>query len=163
MIIIMGTNTTIIEKEAVLAVEKFILRCPKLESIIQSNDKTPIWDGDILIYNDEEEHKVENFLARVPVQVKGTTNTKDDFYRIEHQYIEAYQADRGCVFFMVQVDKDLDKHRILYAMLSLADVDVLLQQQQQQQTKTIRIFLQEIPTDRLDFENELIKFTKKRS
>ena len=155
----MGKITTKIEKKAVRAVEDFIDDFPKLESNIQSNDKTPIWDGEITIYNSEEEHAVENFFARVPVQVKGTTNSEKDSYWIERQYIEAYKADRGCVFFLVQ-EKEISYQpiKILYAMLSMEDIHELLQQQ----TKSIKIDLQEIPADRSAFEQELINFAKKR-
>ena len=154
----MTLDTTKIEDRAVRAVGDYIDDCPKLKSFCQSNDKTPVWDGDIIIYNSKE-HNVRNFLARVPVQIKGTTNTRDDSYRIEREYIEAYEADRGCVFFMVQEEKETYKtNRILYAMLSMEDVNALLQQN----TQTIKIDLQEIPADRSVFEQELIEFAKKR-
>ena len=156
----MAKNTTKIEDKAVRAVGDYIDDCPKLKSYCQSNDKTPVWDGDIFIYKSEDEHNVKNIFARVPLQIKGTTNTEDDFYRIEREYIEAYQAERGCVFFMVQEDKETYKPiRILYAMLALEDVNALLQQK----TQTIKIDLKEVPANPRDFETELIKFAKKRN
>ena len=156
----MAKNTTKIEDKAVRAVGDYIDDCPKLKSYCQSNDKTPVWDGDIFIYKSEDEHNVKNIFARVPLQIKGTTNTEDDFYRIEREYIEAYQAERGCVFFMVQEDKETYKPiRILYAMLALEDVNALLHQK----TQTIKIDLKEAPADPRDFEKELTKFAKKRN
>ena len=156
----MAKNTTKIEDKAVRAVGDYIDDCPKLKSYCQSNDKTPVWDGDIFIYKSEEEHNVKNIFARVPLQIKGTTNTEDGFYRIEREYIKAYQAERGCVFFMVQEDKETYKPiRILYAMLALEDVNALLQQK----TQTIKIDLKEVPANPRDFETELIKFAKKRN
>ena len=156
----MAKNTTKIEDKAVRAVGDYIDDCPKLKSYCQSNDKTPVWDGDIFIYKSEDEHNVKNIFARVPLQIKGTTNTEDDFYRIEREYIEAYQAERGCVFFMVQEDKETYKPiRVLYAMLALEDVNALLQQK----TQTIKIDLKEVPADPRDFETELTKFAKKRN
>jgi tetratricopeptide (TPR) repeat protein len=156
----MAKNTTKIEDKAVRAVGDYIDDCPKLKSYCQSNDKTPVWDGDIFIYKSKEEHNVKNIFARVPLQIKGTTNTEDDFYRIEREYIEAYQAERGCVFFMVQEDKETYKPiRILYAMLALEDVNALLQLK----TQTIKIDLKEAPANPRDFETELTKFAKKRN
>lgn len=155
----MGIDTTKIEDRAVRAVGDYIDDCPKLKSYCQSNDKTPVWDGDIIIYKSKE-HNVRNIFARVPLQIKGTTSSDDDSYRIEREYLEAYQSDRGCVFFMVQEDKETYKAiRILYAMLSLKDVNALLQHN----TQTIKIDLQEPPDDCSIFEEELIKFAKKRN
>ncbi|MBP5421513.1 MAG: tetratricopeptide repeat protein [Paludibacteraceae bacterium] len=151
-------NLNKIEMRAMRAVEDYIDRCPRLKSFIQSTDKTAIWDGDIIIYNGEK-HSVESFIARIPVQVKGTVNSKNDFYRIERQYIEAYQADRGGMFFMVQEDKETYVPvKILYATLSSNDLDTLLQQN----TKTIKIDLKQVPADPLVFEKELIAFAKER-
>ena len=151
-------NTGKIERAATRAVEEYIDLLPQLEPKINSNDKTPIWDGDIYIY-DEERQGVKNFLARVPVQVKGTTNTDDDSYRIDREYIKAYHRDSGCVFFMVQEDKTYKPIRILYAMLSANDVNTKLQRN----TQTIKIDLKVVPPDPLDIEKELIKFANERS
>ena len=146
-----------IEKKAVRTVEDYIDDCPRLESYFPSNDKYPIWDGDIHIYNDEERHGVENFQARIPVQIKGTTQMDGDAYRIERKYLEAYQADGGCVFFLVQ--EDAGTNRILYAMLSLKDIDDLLKRS----TKTIAIPLQPVPSVRNIFQAELTAFAKQRN
>ena len=151
-------DKTKIELSAVNAVNGYIIQCPKLGPFIQTNDKTPIWDGEIHIHSSKD-HKVENFLARVPLQIKGTTNTDDNFYRIDREYLEAYRGDGGCVFFMVQEDKDTYKpQRILYALLSLDDVNTMLQRN----TQTIKIDLKVVPTDPLEFEEELIKFANER-
>ncbi|MBO5799431.1 MAG: hypothetical protein J6R41_05305, partial [Paludibacteraceae bacterium] len=75
-------NTNKIERAAARSVEEYIDECPQLEPYITSNDKTPIWDGDIYIYNHNESYSVKNFLSRVPLQIKGTTNYEDDSFRI---------------------------------------------------------------------------------
>ncbi|MBR3452640.1 MAG: tetratricopeptide repeat protein [Muribaculaceae bacterium] len=152
-------NRNKIEEKAVRVVADYIDdHCPKLKSFCQANDKTPIWDGEIHIYRSKD-HKVANFMARVPLQIKGTTNTNDDFYRIEREYLEAYHGDGGCVFFMIQEDKGSYKpQRILYAMLSMEDVNAKLQRN----TQTIKIGLKEVPADPLDFQEELVKFANQR-
>ena len=92
-------NTNKIERAAVRVIEEYIDKCPKLEPYITSNDKTPIWDGDIYIFNDVESHTVNKFKNRVPLQVKGTENSKEDCFRIGREYLEGFKADRGCAFF----------------------------------------------------------------
>lgn len=44
-------NNNRIERAAVRAVEEYLDKCPKLEPYIDSNDKTPIYDGSIYVYN----------------------------------------------------------------------------------------------------------------
>ena len=149
-------NNNRIERAAVRAVEEYIDRCPQLEPVLQSNDKTPIWDGEIYVYG-KERHKVEDFSAIVHLQIKGSASAKGNFYRIGRAYVEAYKADRGCVFLLHQQREDSSK--LLYAILSVKQIDTLLQQS----TKTIKIDLKEVPTNPLDFEKELIAFAEERN
>ena len=150
------TNTSRIERAAVRAVEGYLDQCPKLEVIIDRNDKTPIWDGDVYIYKNKE-HKNENFFARVPLMVKGTINGEDSFYRISREYLEGFKAERGTVFFMVQVNDN--NTMIFYALLSSKDIEILLQQT----TSTIRIDLNEVPAIPLKFEQRILDFATKRN
>lgn len=150
-------NTNKIERAAARSVEEYIDECPQLEPYITSNDKTPIWDGDIYIYNHNESYSVKNFLSRVPLQIKGTTNYEDDSFRIGREYIEGYKADRGCAFFLV---KEKNKSsQILYNLLSLSDLNNLLHKD----TQTIDIPLKDIPANRIKFEQELKAFAIERN
>ena len=149
-------NNNRIERAAVRAVEAYIDSCPRLEPVLQSNDKTPIWDGEIYVYG-KERHKVDDFSAIVHLQIKGTTAAKGNFYRIDRAYVEAYKADRGCVFLMHQQREGSSK--LLYAILSVKEIDSLLQQI----SKTIKIDLKEVPADPLDFQKELIAFAEERN
>lgn len=152
-------DTGKIERAAVRAVGVYIDNCDKLESECQTNDKTPIWDGHINIYKNKK-HTVKNFSSRVPLQIKGTTNNKEFFYRIDRVFLEAYKADRGCLFFLVQEEMESYKPiKVLYSMLSVKDIDILLYNKSQ----TIKIILKETPLNPLDFEKELIIFSKERS
>ena len=144
-------DTGKIERTAGYSLGLFINRCPQIVPYILMNDKTPIWDGELYIY-ESERSLVDNFSSRVPLQVKGTTNTKDNFYRIERKYLEGYKNDGGCLFFLDQVDENYNSSKILYAMLSLEDTKTLLLQS----TKTIKIDLKVVPEDPIAFQTELI-------
>ena len=150
-------DTGKIERTAGYSVGLFINRCPQIVPFILMNDKTPIWDGELFIYENEKSI-VENFSARVPLQVKGTTNTKDDFYRIERKYLEGYKNDGGSLFFLVKVDENYNSSKILYAKLSLEDTKTLLLQKK----STIKIDLDVVPPNPIDFQIEVIKFAEKR-
>ena len=144
-----------IERAAVRALEAYIDKRPYLEPIILKNDKTPFWDGEIYVY-EEDHHTVDNFYARVPLQVKGTTIAKDKSYRIDRDYLVGYKADRGCIFFLVQINNKTPK--ILYSLLSSDALDILLKQN----TKTIKIDLCELPEDPLAFDRDVFNFATKR-
>ena len=150
-------NNNKIERAAIRAVEDYIDKCPRFDSYISSNDKTPIWDGDIFIYSGEDSHSVRNFQYRIPLQVKGTTKSGDDCYRIEREYLEGFKSDRGCVFFLVQEDQG--NNRVLYSILTLRDLEVLLKGT----SETISIRLNNIQDDHALFEQEIIEFARARS
>ena len=149
-------NTGEIGRAAVRAVEGYLDKCSKLEVHIDRNDKTSIWDGDVYIYKNKE-HKPENFFARIPLVVKGTSDAEDSFYRISREYLEGFKAERGTVFFMVQVNDN--NTMIFYALLSSKDIEILLQQT----TSTIRIDLNEVPAIPLKFEQRILDFAVKRN
>ncbi len=150
-------DTSKIEEEAVGAVRKYIDKSPKFKSNITVNDKTTIWDGEINVYRGEV-HTVDNFYARVPLQVKGTTKIPKNF-RIKRGYVEGYKSERGTAFFVVQVDANYNATKVLYSILSLNKINTLLLQT----TKTIRIDLQEVPADPNAFEKEVFAFAKERN
>lgn len=145
-----------IEIAAVYTVGLYINKCHKLVPDLRIHDKIPFWDGDIFIYKKEECYNNENFFARTPVQIKGTMS-RDCYYRIERNYLEKYKDDKGCIFFMVQVD-DSDSFMILYALL---DSDTLTNKLKST-TKTIVIDLNPVPRNLQVFENEVIEFAAKR-
>ena len=147
-----------IEIAAVYTVGLYLNKCHKLLPFLNINDKIPFWDGDIFIYQKEECYDNEHFFARTPVQIKGTMS-RDSFYRIERKYLEKYKADKGCIFFMVQVDEYLDSFKILYALLYPETLTNLLRST----TKTIKIDLKSVPMSFQSFENEIIEFAAKRN
>ena len=114
-----------IEEAGILAVRQYLLRCPRIKPVIYDNDKTQFWDGDINIYKDEEkENKKDNFHGRVPVQVKGRSDTTKDF-RIGRADAEAYKNDGGCLFFKVLVGENYST-TVLYAFLSSGYLNTLI-------------------------------------
>lgn len=149
-------DTGKIERAAVRAVEEYIDKSNKLVPYIDRNDRTPIWDGFIYMYNDKKINN-NNFFARVPLQVKGTTVKRGNYYRIERKYIEGYKIERGTAFFMVQKKDNVPM--VLYALLSSKDINSLLSQP----TESIKIKLKEVPKNHLEFEKELFEFATKRN
>lgn len=59
-----------IETAATTAIKEKIANTDRLSQYINERDKEPIWDGSIYVYKNGS-RKSDNFIARVPVQVKG--------------------------------------------------------------------------------------------
>ncbi|MBP5421512.1 MAG: tetratricopeptide repeat protein [Paludibacteraceae bacterium] len=145
---------------AVRKIEEYIGNCPRLELSIQFNDETPIWDEDIIVYSNEKNKSLESFVGRIPVQIKGVTNIKDDVYSIDRNYLKAWATDKGGFFFIVQEDlKTYEPLRVLYALISLNDLDALLRQN----SKTVNIQLEELHEDDPVFEEQVVDFARKRN
>lgn len=69
-------DNLIIEHLACLEINRIILQEPyKLVSEVQFNDKSPCFDGEIIVYNSSELKKA-NIEDTVKVQIKGTTKNK---------------------------------------------------------------------------------------
>ena len=65
------SSTTKIEQNAVNEVRNFIDTTDILRSYLKDNDRTPLWDGTLLVYHGEPDKK-ENLVGTVKAQVKGT-------------------------------------------------------------------------------------------
>lgn len=156
----MLTTTYKVEKKAVKVVSDYIDKCSFLDSVINYNDKTQIWDGDIFVY-DCYENKKSDFIGRIPVQVKGRSSEslelKDASFSIERATIEAFRKDGDCFFFFVKINED--EAKIYYRYFSVSDSDSLLESQRNK--KNISIKFQSIPENEYDFQNLIFKCIEK--
>ena len=70
----------IIEKDGISILERVLHSTNSLVSNININDKTPVWDGEIFVYNYNKDRKRKlpksDLLGRISVQVKSHDVTK---------------------------------------------------------------------------------------
>lgn len=123
-----------IEREAVFSVSSYINRCPGLVPYINYNDKTPMWDGNIFIYNDDNINN-NNFYGIVDVQIKGTnkpsTNKGKPKFNINKSILNAYLKECGVLFFYVIVDdNDYNANKIYYKFLDTKTLGNLIKMDQ---------------------------------
>ena len=124
-------DTSKIEREAVFSVSSYINRCPGLVPYINYNDKTPMWDGSIFIYNDDKINN-DNFYGIVDVQIKGATNISIDevgktSYNLNKSILKAYKKEGGVLFFLVKVDDyDNKVNKIYYKFLNAQTLNKLI-------------------------------------
>ena len=137
-----------IEEIAVQRVKREILKYDCLKDYINSNDKTPMWDGEIYIYKENSKYKAnEDFRGKISVQVKGHKVNKiksgNSKYSIDVEYLRAYQKDKkGVLLFVVEMT-DSENTQIYYANLLPVDLKEILERVKANQ-KTVSIDIRQI-------------------
>lgn len=138
------------EFEAVIAVRQVLNRTNYLESFIDENDKTPVWDGSILVYGDSKiPHSKTSLRGRVPVQVKGrlidTLPVKEIKFAVNLDDLRGFKSEGGAIFFVVFITKDYKK-KIYYSNLLTIDIERFLQKSSKQ--KQVSISFSPFPNDK---------------
>ncbi|MEA5039509.1 MAG: hypothetical protein VB086_06685 [Clostridiaceae bacterium] len=136
-----GTNTKRIEETATSALKSALLHCQYLDSYINSNDKTPSWDGTIFVYRDVMQRS-SDLLGRVPIQIKGTTQqivSSTATFSCSITDLRNYYNDGGCIFFLVSVDLLKNWHHIYFASFLTFDLGRLLKEAGKQTSYTIKL------------------------
>ena len=129
-----------IEEIAVQRVKREILKYDCLKDYINTNDKTPMWDGEIYIYKENSKYKAnEDFKGKISVQVKGHKVDKiksgHSKYSIDVEYLRAYQKDKkGVLLFVVEMT-DSENTQIYYANLLPVDLKEILGRVKENQKK----------------------------
>lgn len=105
----------------------FIDKHELLQSYFESNDKTPIWDGEIHVLKSSSEKKDE-ILGKVPVQIKTTRQKKDVLksFPLDTRDLELYKSNGGIVLFVVWLSENNDLREIYYKSLPPFSIKNLL-------------------------------------
>lgn len=139
-----------IEEYAANAVGESMLETGILHPYISKNDKTPSWDGHVILYKSSSKNK-DNIDGSVGVQVKGVGNSNHDPKEISHSAevanLKNYLHNSGVIYFVVRIHKtEPSKRKIYYTTLTPVKLAHYLDGIENQKTKTIR--LKEFPTDK---------------
>ena len=147
-----------IEKLATSAVIDSISKTDTMSPFINEGDKEPVWDGHIYIYDDERK-KTEN-IKRIPVQIKGKTNNRQDDqiikYSVKTSHLNNYLHNGGVMFFVVYIDKSGNKKQIYYSALLPIKLRILLADNKGQKSKAIE--LQRFPDENAEKTTILLNF-----
>ena len=149
------------EMRSIIKMKDYLTRNHRLIPDIRENDKTPSWDGEIIVYNSDSIAK-KDIVGRVPVQVKGSI--KKDLckntikYTLECSDFRNYLSSNGVIIFVVYM-KGYDECKIYYNALLSFDLTRLIENIGEQKTKTID--LQEFPkNDTTEIINIFLNFIK---
>jgi len=141
-----------IEKRAIIKLEDCLTRSGYLLSDITDNDKTPSWDGFVRLYkNKDHKEKKSDLVARIPVQVKGESNTDIIREQISHNIkksdLKNYLHDGGIIFFVIRMC-DFDNYRIYYDTLIPLKIKRYIKSMGKR--KSVSINLKTFPKDNIE-------------
>lgn len=117
----------------------FIDKHELLQSYFESNDKTPVWDGEIHVLKSPSEKKDE-ILGKVPVQIKTTRQKKDVLksFSLDTRDLELYKQNGGVVLFVVWLNEDNGLRDIYYKSLPPLSIKNLLKKSKLKNKSTNR-------------------------
>ncbi|WP_354226123.1 hypothetical protein [Arthrobacter bambusae] len=137
-----------IELQAVTKIVHMVSKCPHLEPIIGSNDKTLLTDGHIDVHSSES-HSKATFDGRVHVQVKGrklSGNMKlPRTFPITRTDLAGYLKNQGVLYFVVYINPKTGKALPAYALLNPFKLQQLIDGMASQKQVGVRI--KPLPTD----------------
>lgn len=140
-------NSSKNERYAINAVAELIDSSPRLSAEFNSNDRTPCYDGDILIYDKDDTNSNEHLTGRLPVQIKfRQCDTKEGpiKFSIKRNDLEFYYREGGVLYFIVTKDV---RPRVYYASLLPYDIRIALSAASEDQ-KSISFNFSVFPSDK---------------
>ena len=120
-------NNRKIETLVVSYLTTIINRYSLLNTYFDSNDKTPVWDGEIHVLKTSSEKRSEIF-GKVPVQIKATRQQKNKLksFSLDISDLELYSKNGGVVLFVVWLSEDGDLRNIYYKSLPPLSIKKLI-------------------------------------
>ena len=139
------TNNIDIEGLAVGHLKTLFSKIGCLRAVINDNDKEPIWDGYIYVYEyNTKQRSNEDLKGRIPIQVKGhiekdiySGNNKIPSYKFDVTNLKNYLNDGGVLFFVVTFDENGENEKVFYKKLLPYDLNKILKNVGNKKTKTL--------------------------
>lgn len=156
----MSANNKQIEEWATNAVKDCLSMTDTLSPYIKENDKTPIWDGDVLIYKNNSRNN-EGVVGKITVQVKGELDDKikkkQCSFSVEMSSLVSYKNDGGTIFFLVLIsNKNPRLRKVFYETLTPLKINNYIKGHEEQNARTIK--LMELPKDKYKVQTIFLNF-----
>ena len=157
-------NNKQIEEWATIAVKHCLSMTDTLSQYIKENDKTPSWDGDVLIYKSNNLDK-KDIIGKVTVQVKGemadSINREECSFSVDMADLVNYRNDGGTIHFVVLIDKNNpNKRRVFFDALTPLKIDNYTKGHENQNSRVIQ--LKRLPSDKYAIQNIFYNFYQDR-
>ncbi|HAZ03035.1 MAG: hypothetical protein A2W90_18345 [Bacteroidetes bacterium GWF2_42_66] len=155
-------NNKQIEDWATIAVKDCLSMTDTLSQYIKENDKTPSWDGDVLIYKSNSTDK-KDIIGKITVQVKGkmADNIKREecTFSVDTADLVNYKNDGGTIYFVVLINKnDPSKKRVFYDTLTPLKIDKYIKDHKNQDSRVIN--LKRLPGDKYAIQTIFYNFNQ---
>lgn len=135
-------NTTLIERTGINSLEGFLLSTQVITPEIKKMDKYPIWDGELLVYNDSN-FTADNLNVRVPIQVKSEIVDKEkniiEKYSAKISHLRKYADEGGVLFIKVVVTEKNECYYYANLLMKADIIKLLAETKEGQETKTINL------------------------
>ena len=153
-------NTKQIEEWATLAVKDCLSMTDTLSQFIKENDKTPSWDGDVIIYKGKSINK-EDIVGKVTVQVKGemvkNINREEYSFSVDMADLVNYKNNGGTIYFVVLIDKKSPKRRrVFFEALTPLKIENYIKGHINQKSRVIK--LKKLPKDKYSIQTIFFNF-----
>lgn len=160
-------NSTQIEQWGVDAVSFVLSKTDTLHRLFNENDKTPLWDGDVIIYKNKNWCN-ENIIGTVSVQLKGKLATKNELAKDSISYpvkivdLVNYKKNNGTIYFVTLINKrNTAKKTIYYETLTPKKIRSYIKGKEEQVTCTIN--LKRFPQDKYKIQSIFYNFYRESS
>ena len=107
-----------IEEAGIAAINTYFSRCEHISANLSQNDKTPLWDGELFLYN-HSTHSIANLIGPVKIQVKSHNKIAKRKVKqtIPVINLKSYKENGGILYFSVFVG-DENSPKIFYKALT---------------------------------------------
>lgn len=141
-------NSKLIESNSINKLRETLIRCERIIPDIPDNDRTPSWDGSLILYRTPSLKK-EEIQGLIHIQVKGKEVNQEQLERHEINYsvevadLRNFRHVGGTIFFVICMP-DFENYKIYYNSLLPLDLEEIFNSITIEQ-KTKNITLVEFP------------------
>lgn len=154
-------NTTRVEHASISKLTGALSQLEYTSPEINQNDKSPSWDGFILLYKIKDSVAKKDLEKRIPVQVKGHYKkppySNSISFDADVSDLNNYLKENGVIYFVIYVD-ETGNSQIYYTKLTRLILRRLLENRENQ--KCISIHLEKFPEDKDSATDIFFSFAK---
>jgi len=168
-------STSIIEQKGIHCFKDFLFKSERgiIDPFISDNDKTPLWDGHLILYKENHNNRKDEIEGQIPLQVKSATKkerSNAEKYKINKSDLLKYQKHGGIIFIRpIYYNDNVDDYDIyIKTLLPVLIEEIILENKGKinlktgDPYKTVTIALERI-TDVFYFEKLCDHFLKQRA
>lgn len=156
-------TTKDLEELSVIELKRLAIKSKVLETYIDSNDKTPSWDGDIFLYKTDKSKGKCDLKRKISIQLKSTEVDKfsdnEASFSMSVDDLKNYYNNEGTIVFLVEV-KDAENFKIFYNSLLPVDLRALLSSLKRENQKSKTIKLKQLKNSAEDIEEVVREFDR---